>query len=163
MNEVKAGFGSPSGPAPAEVVGGQHTLGAVAFGLEREEAVPRPDVEHGLAREVLGKANLTQFVHGVVLTGRYDTVSKGNGVKPIDILDASHQFVVVAHGLASPLVHISLLIGGSVQTVAHFLSLCNCLACLAHSSRLTRPGKNSMARLTSSSIFAVILLICSKV
>ena len=31
-------------------------------------------------------------------------------------------------------------------------------ACLAHSSLLTRPGKNSIASLTSSSIFGVILL-----
>ena len=39
---------------PRERVDGEHALGAAPLALEREEAVPRADVEDGLAGEVLG-------------------------------------------------------------------------------------------------------------
>ena len=49
------------------------------------------------------------------------------------------------------------------RSTSSYLPFCNSLACFAHWSRLTRPGKNSIALLTSSSILGVMLTTCSKV
>ena len=63
VNQIEAGFGTPARSAPTKVVGSEHTLCAVFFGLKGEKTIPSTDVQHAFSFEVLRKAYLTQLVH----------------------------------------------------------------------------------------------------
>ena len=46
LGHVEPSFRSPTGTAPAEVVGSQDVTGPATCGLNAEEAIPGADIEH---------------------------------------------------------------------------------------------------------------------
>ena len=84
----------------------QDALGAAAFELEREEAVPGADVEHGLARQIVGNPQQAQAPAKSpphVCGPRDDAVEVERGIEAAaQVLQALPQLLSVGHEEAYP-------------------------------------------------------------
>ena len=80
--QFEAGLRTPSSTSPAERVGGQDAARPSTFGLEREKSVPRADVEHGEAGQVIGHLQLAQPRGGRIDSRRHHAVAQIDRVPP---------------------------------------------------------------------------------
>src|SRR5262249_17453143 len=88
---------SPPGAAPRVVIGGDDAGRAAAFGLEREEPVPRADVQHRSALERRGKVEPRQTQRRVVDALRDDAMAEVDRVIPARRVRARAESVGIAH------------------------------------------------------------------
>ena len=72
----------PGGLAPGRPVDGEHPLGAAPLGLEGEEPVPGPDVEHRAPAQVVGEADPAELARGLVAPRRDDAAAEVDRVEP---------------------------------------------------------------------------------
>ena len=98
MRDVEGLAASPAALAPrrripAGRVDRDDPRGPAALGLEREEPVPRADVEHRKTVQARGQAQLAQLLGRPVLAGRDDAVAEVDRVKPAQLVDRCLQLL----------------------------------------------------------------------
>src|SRR6185436_20869739 len=90
--ELEAGLASPAVARPAELIGREHARSPAALRLEREESVPRADVEHGLPGEVSREIERREFLARRSLSGGHDAATQIDRMEPIDASHVARQW-----------------------------------------------------------------------